>query len=135
MNTNNMTIADIIQTNFITGYRAYDVCRNKSDVLKIRAINDQMFDINSHSNIYYNEESVNGQKIPYIYGDINSFINFPNIIKYPTYSICAITKYIGDDDNKKNNILSITNVADKITTIGHSNKWAGTIEYSNSSDT
>jgi len=132
---NNMTVADIIQTDFITGYRAYDVCRNKSDVLKIRAINDPMFDINSHSNIYYNEESVNGEKIPYIYGDINSFINFPNIIKYPKYTICAITRYIGDDDNKKNNILTITNIADKITTIGHSNKWAGTIEYINSSDT
>jgi len=132
---NNMTIADIIQTDFITGYRAYDVCRNKSDVLKIRAINDQMFDINSHSNVYYNEESVNGQKIPYIYGDINSFINFPNIIKYPKYTICAITRYNGDDNNKKNNILSITNIANKISTIGHTNNWAGTVEYVNSSET
>lgn len=135
MNINNMTLADIIQTEFITGYRAYDVCHNKSDVLKIRAINDPMFDIISHSNIYYNEESVNGQKIPYIYGDINSFINFPNIIKFPKYTICAITRYNGDDNNKKNNILSITNPANKITSIGHNNKWAGTIEYVNSSDT
>jgi hypothetical protein len=129
----NYTLADIIQTDFITGYRAYDVCHNKSEVLKIRAINDQMFDIKSHSNILYDEENVNGQKIPYIYGDINSFINFPNIIKYPKYTICAITKYYGNDENKKNNILTITNIANKITTIGHNNKWAGTVEYVNSS--
>jgi hypothetical protein len=129
----NYKLADIIQTDFITGYRAYDVCHNKSEVLKIRAINDQNFDIKSHSNILYDEENVNGQKIPYIYGDINSFINFPNIIKYPKYTICAITKYYGNDDDKKNNILSITNIANKITTIGHNNKWAGIVEYVNSS--
>ena len=135
MNINNMSIADIIKTDFITGYRAYDVCHNKSDVRKIRAINDPMFDIMTHSNVYYNEESVNGQKIPYIYGDINSFINFPNIIKYPKYTICSITKYIGDDNNKKNNILNITNIANKTSSIGHNNQWAGVVEYVNASET
>ena len=129
----NYILADIIQTDFITGYRAYDVCHNKSEVLKIRAINDQIFDVKNHSNILYGEENVNGQKLPYIYGDINSFINFPNIIKYQQYTICAITRYNGVDDSKKNNILSITNMANKITTIGHNNKWAGTVEYVNSS--
>jgi hypothetical protein len=133
MTTNNYSLSDIIQTDFVTGYRAYDVCHNKSDVLKIRAINDQIYDINSHSNIYYNEENVNGQKIPYIYGDINSYINFPDIIKYTKWTICAITRYNGDDINKKNDILTITNMNDKITSIGHHNKWAGTIEYNNSS--
>ena len=129
----NYKLADIIQTDFITGYRAYDTCRNKSSVLKIRAINDQMFDVNAHSNVLYNEENIDGQKLPYIYGDINSFINFPNIIKFPKYTICAITRYNGDDINKKNNVLSITNIANKITTIGHNNNWAGAVEYVNSS--
>jgi hypothetical protein len=129
----NYTLADIINTDFITGYRAYDVCHNKSDVIKIRSINDPTLDIISHSNVFYNEESVNGQKIPYIYGDINSFINFPDIIKYTKYTICAITKYIGNDINKKNNILNIKNISNKITSIGHQNNWAGIIEYKNSS--
>jgi len=132
----NYTLANIIQTDFITAYRAYDVCRNKNNVLKIRAINDQMFDVKTHSNVFYNEENIDGQKLPYIYGDINSFINFPNIIKFQKYTICAITRYNGDDINKKNNILSITNkLANKITTIGHNNNWAGTVEYVNASTT
>ena len=130
---NNYTLSDIVQTDFLTGYRAYDVCHNKSDVLKIRSINDPSFDINSHSNVFYNEESVNGQKIPYIYGDINSFINFPDIIKYTNYTICSITKYIGSDVNKKKNILSIKNINDKITSVGHQNNWAGIIDYNNNS--
>ena len=126
-------LADIVQNNFLTGYRAYDVCRLKSKVTKLRAINDITYDITSLDNIYYNEESVEGQKIPYIYGDINSYINFPNIIKYTKYTICAITRYNGDDTTKKNNVLTITNSNDKTTSIGHNNNWAGIIEYTNSS--
>jgi hypothetical protein len=135
MSSINNSIADIIQTNFITGYRAYDVCHNKSDVVKIRAINDVAFDINSTNmdKIYYNEETINGQKIPYIYGNIDSFINFPNIITSPNYSICAITRYNGDNTNNKNKILTIQNINNKISSIGHNNRWAGIVEYTNSS--
>ena len=133
MTANNYSLSDIIQTDFVTGYRAYDVCHNNSNVLKIRGINDPVYDVSSHSNIFYNEDNVNGQKIPYIYGDINSYINFPNIIKYTKWTICAITKYNSDDINKNNNILTITNINDKTSSIGHHNKWAGTIEYNNSS--
>jgi hypothetical protein len=133
MNILNNTLSDIVQKDFLTGYRAYDVCRKKSNVIKIRAINDPTYDIISQNNVYYNEESVNGQKIPYIYGDINSFITFPDIITYTKYTICAITKYNGDDINKKNNVLTITNINDKITSIGHNNNWAGIIDYNNSS--
>ena len=129
----NYTLSDITQQDFLTGYRAYDVCRNKSDVLKIRSINDQKYDVISHKNVLYNEESVNGQKIPYIYGDINSFINFPDIVKYTKYTICAISKYNGIDTNKRNNILSIKNINDKITAVGHKNNWSGIIEYINNS--
>jgi hypothetical protein len=128
------TLSDIVQNKFLTGYRAYDVCRLKSNVNKIRAINDNSYDITSLNNVYYNEESVNGQKIPYIYGDINSYINFPDIITYTKYTICTITRYNGDDNAKKNNILTITNnINDRKTSIGHNNNWAGIIEYNNSS--
>ena len=127
------TLSDIVQNNFLTGYRAYDACRIKNKVSKIRAINNTSYDITSLNNVYYNEESVNGQKIPYIYGDINSYINFPDIITYTKYTICAITKYNSDDNAKKNNILTITNINDKKTSIGHNNNWAGIIEYNNSS--
>jgi hypothetical protein len=128
----NYSLANVIETNFLTGYRAYDVCRNNNDVLKIRSINDQSLDVITHKNVFYNEESINGQKIPYIYGDINSFIDFPDIIKYTKYTICTITKYYGNDINKKNNILNIKNISDKITHIGHHNNWAGIIKYTNS---
>ena len=127
------TLSDIVQNNFLTGYRAYDACRIKNKVSKIRAINNPSYDITSINNVYYNEESVNGQKIPYIYGDINSYINFPDIITYTKYTICVITKYNSDDNAKKNNILTITNINDKKTSIGHNNNWAGIIEYNNSS--
>ena len=133
MNYLTNTLADIVQSDFLTGYRAYDVCRIKSKVKKIRAINDNSYDITSLNNVYYNEESVNGQKIPYIYGDINSYINFPDIITYTKYTICAITRYNGEDNTKKNNILTITNINDKKTSIGHNNNWAGIIDYNNSS--
>jgi len=127
------TLSDIVKNNFLTGYRAYDACRIKNKVSKIRAINDHSYDITSLNNVYYSEESVKGQKIPYIYGDINSYINFPDIITYTKYTICAITRYNGDDNAKKNNILTITNINDKKTSIGHNNNWAGIIEYNNSS--
>lgn len=127
------TLSDIVKNNFLTGYRAYDACRIKNKVSKIRAINNTIYDITSLNNVYYNEESVNGQKIPYIYGDINSYINFPDIITYTKYTICAITKYTSDDNTKKNNILTITNINDRKTSIGHNNNWAGIIEYNNSS--
>jgi hypothetical protein len=133
MTTNNYSLSDIIQTDFLTGYRAYDVCHNVSNVLKIRAINDPIYDINSHSNVFYNEENVNGQKIPYIYGDINSYINFPDIIKYTKWTICSITRYNNSAINKRNDILTITNMNNKISSIGHHNNWAGIVEYNNSS--
>ena len=134
MNILNNKLSDIVEKDFITGYRAYDVCRKRNSVLQIRAINDPIYEVTKHNNVYYNEESINGQKIPYIYGDINSFIEFPNIITYNNkYSICAITRYNGDDITKKNNILTITNINKLITSIGHNNNWAGIIDYNNSS--
>ena len=132
----NISLADIIQTNFITGYRAYDVCHNKNNVVKIRAINNENFDISGSNlnKIYYDEESVNGQKIPYIYGDINSFVKFQNILKLPKYSICVISKYTGSDITKKNKILTLENdINNRLTAIGHNNRWAGIVEYSNAS--
>ena len=57
-------------SNFITGFRAFDVCRVKNVVTKIRAINSENFDINNSNfaNVLYNEQPVNNKKIPYIYG-------------------------------------------------------------------
>ncbi len=136
LNSINSSIADIIQTNFITGYRAYDVCHNKSSVVKIRAINNEKFDISGTNlnKIYYNEDTINGQKIPYIYGDINSFVKFQDILKLPKYSICVISKYNGTDITKKNKILTLeNNINNKLTSIGHNNRWAGIVEYNNAS--
>jgi hypothetical protein len=119
-------------TNFITGFRAFDVCRNKTIVSKIRAINNQNYDIdnNNFNNVFYNEDVVNRKTIPYIHGNIDSFINFPDIIKYPRYSICLISKYNG---NNNNTVVNIVNPNNKVSSFGHNNKIAGVVEYSNSS--
>ena len=137
MNINNLLLDDIISSNFTTAYRAYDVCHNINNVLKIRAINNPNYDITmtDFKNVFYNEESVCGQKIPFIYGNNNSFIKFPNIISSQTYTICCITKYIGSETKFQNKILNIVNSDNKITSIGHNNKWAGIIEYANKSGT
>ncbi len=117
--------------NFIYGIRAFDVCRNKSQVSKIRSINNQDYDITSFNNVLYNEENINnGKVIPYIYGGINSYINFPDIIKFPRYTICVISKYNGTNNNT---ILNILNPNNKITSIGHYNNIAGIVNYVNSS--
>lgn len=128
----NLLLNDLISSNFTTAYRAYDVCHNINNVLKIRSINNPNYDISmpNFKNVYYNEESVCGQKIPFIYGNYDSYINFPNIVSSSSYTICAITKYIGTDVKYQNKILNILNSDNKITSIGHS-KWAGVIEYTN----
>lgn len=128
----NNSLIDIINYNFITGYRAIDCCRIKNKVVKIRAINNDKYDIlpENFENVLYNEVIVNGKSLPYISGDINSYIKFPNIIKSTKYTICTISKYNG---NNKNKIITIQNPNNKISSIGHSNGWAGFIEFVNSS--
>lgn len=118
-------------SNFITGYRAFDVCRLKNQVNKIRSINNSLYDIDNTniSNILFNQEYVNGKIIPYIYGNVNSYIQFPDIIKYPKYTICAVSKYNG---NSKNKIINILNPNNKISSFGHNNGIGGIIEFSNS---
>ena len=83
----NNTLIDIINNNFITGYRAIDTCRIKNKVVKIRAVNNDKYDIlpENFENVLYNEIIVNGKILPYISGDINSYIKFPNIIKSTKY--------------------------------------------------
>lgn len=137
MNINNLLLDDIISSNFITAYRAYDVCHNINNVLKIRSINNPNYDItmSNFKNVYYNEESVCGQIIPFIYGNNDSFIQFPNIIPTQSYTICCITKYIGSETKFQNKILNIINSDKQISSIGHTNKWAGIIEYANKSTT
>ena len=129
----NKSLIDIVNTNFITGFRAVDTCRIKNKIVKIRSINDNKYDIlpENFENVLYNEEIVNGKIIPYIYGNINSYIIFPNIIKSTKYTICTISKYIGNENNNK--IITIQNLNNKISSIGHSNGWAGIIELINSS--
>ena len=59
--TNKYTFADIINDNFLTGFRAYDVCRNIDKVYNIRSINNAKYDINIAKDnlILYNEELIN----------------------------------------------------------------------------
>jgi len=118
--------------NFITGFRAFDVCRTKNQVSKIRAINDPMYDIDNtnFSNVLYNEDVVNRKIIPYIYGNINSYINFPDIIKLTRYSICLISKYNGNNNNTVVNIVNPNNI---ISSLGHNDKTAGIVQFANSS--
>lgn len=127
----NYSLKELISNNFITGFRASDCCRIKNKVIKIRAVNNNTYDIlpENFENVYYDEFKSNGKIIPYIYGDINSYIKFPNIIKSTKYTICCISKYNGIYKNK---ILTIKNPNDKISSIGHS-YWAGIIELVNSS--
>ena len=130
---NNQNLSDIIALpNFITAYRAYDVCHNINNVLKIRSINNLNYDINIPNlrNVYYYEDTFNGQKIPFIYGDNNSFINFPNLITNTSYTICSITKYIGTNKNLQKSILTYSNNTSNIS-IGHYNKWSGIIYNTN----
>jgi|LakMenEpi03Aug12_release.lakeMendotaPanAssembly.Ray.scaffolds.fasta_scaffold23533_9 hypothetical protein len=128
----NNSLKDIISNNFITGFRAVDSCRIRNKVVKIRAINNDKYDIlpENFENVLYNESIINGKLIPYIYGDINSYIKFPNIIKSNKYTICTISKYNGSNSNK---IITIQNPNNKISSIGHSSGWAGIIEFINSS--
>lgn len=122
---------------FITGFRAFDVCRNKNIVSKIRSINDINYDIDNtnFSNVFYQEDVVNRKTIPYIYGNVDSFINFPNIIKYPRYSICVISKYNGNGNGNNGTILNIVNPNNIISSFGHNNKTAGIVQFNNSSIT
>jgi hypothetical protein len=119
-------------SNFITGYRAFDVCRLKNQVSKIRSINNPAYDIDNTNinNVLFNQDYVNGKILPYIYGGVNSFINFPDIIKYPKYTICTISKYNGSNKNK---ILNIVNPNNKISSFGHNNGIGGIVEFANSS--
>jgi hypothetical protein len=128
----NNSLTDIISNNFITGFRAIDCCRIKNKVVKIRSINNEKYDIlpEKFENIFYNETNINGKVIPYIYGDINSYLKFPNIIKSTKYTICTISKYNGTNKNK---IITIQNPNNKISSLGHSNGWGGIIEFVNSS--
>jgi len=129
---NNQLLSDIISSpNFITAYRAYDVCHNINNVLKVRSITNSVYDLNMPNikNVYYFEDTINGQKIPFIYGDNNSLINFPNIITTSSYTICSITKYIGTNKDLQNSILTYSN-DNKSISIGHYNKWSG-IVYNN----
>lgn len=128
----NNSLKEIINNNFITGFRAIDSCRIKNKVVKIRAINNTQYDIlpENFENVLYNESVINGKVIPYLYGDINSYIKFPNIIKSNKYTICTISKYNGNNSNK---IITIQNPNNKISSLGHSNNWAGIIEFVNSS--
>lgn len=135
--TNKYSIPDIVNDNFITGYRAYDVCRNIDKVYSIRSINNSKYDINisniNSNPILYNEENTSlNQKIPYIYGTIHSYINFDFLLEdKKEYTLCALTRYNG---NNKNNILNIINNDNNITTIGHTDDWAGIVYYNNSNN-
>jgi hypothetical protein len=138
--SNNYNFADIVNNDFITGYTAYDVCRNGGKVFNIRSINNEKYDINVSNDInnliYYNEELVNNQKIPYIYGSaFFSSINFGELLYDKSeYTICALTRYNGSTDEFKKNILNIENKYNVISSIGHANKWGGIIDYQNSTD-
>lgn len=131
---NNFDITNIIKDNFITGYRAYDVCRNIDKVYTIRSINNSKYDINipNINPILYNEQNGGfNQKIPYIYGSIHSSINFGSILENKTeFSICILSKYNG---NNKYNILTINN-KNNITAIGHTDNWSGIVYYKNSTE-
>ena len=129
---NSQLLSDVISTsNFVTAYRAYDVCHDINNVVKIRSINNSNYDLNipDFRNVYYYEDIINGQKIPFIYGDNNSFINFPNIINNSSFTICSITKYIGTNKNLQNSILTYSNSSSSIS-IGQYNRWSG-IVYNN----
>lgn len=129
---NNSLINIINNNNFITGFRATDTCRIKNKVVNIRSINNPKYDIlpENFNNVSYNEDIINNKILPYIYGDINSYINFPNIIKNIKYTICCISRYNNIYNNK---ILTIENPNNKISAIGHSDTWSGIIEFNNSS--
>jgi len=118
-------------SNFITGYRAFDVCRLKNQVTKIRSINNVSYDVNNNNinNVFFNQDYVNGQIIPYIYGGLNSFIDFPDIIRFPRYTICSVSRYNG---NNKNKIINIVNPNNKISSFGHNNGISGVIDFQNS---
>lgn len=129
----NNSLINIINNNyFITGYRAIDTCRIKNKVVNIRSINNPKYDIlpENFNNILYNEDINNNKILPYIYGDINSYIKFPDIIKNIKYTICCISRYNNLHANK---ILTIENPNNKISAIGHSDKWSGIVEFNNSS--
>jgi hypothetical protein len=115
---------------FITGYRAFDVCRLNNRVTKIRSINNPAFDIDNINNVLFNQDYVNGKIIPYIYGGINSYIQFPKIMEYPKYTICTISKYNG---NNKNKIINVVNPIGKISSFGHNNGVGGVVEFENAS--
>ncbi len=90
----NNSLIEIVGNNFFTGFRAVDSCRIKNKVVKIRSINNDKYDIlpENFENVYYNESISNGKAIPYIYGSINSYIKFPDIIRSNKYTICSISK-------------------------------------------
>jgi hypothetical protein len=132
---NNQILSDIISSpDFVTAYRAYDVCHNINNVLKIRSINNTNYDLNipDIKNVYYFEDTINGQKIPFIYGDNDSIVNFPNLITNSSYTICTITKYLGINQNLQNSILTYSNNTNSIS-IGQYNKWSGIVYNSDTS--
>jgi hypothetical protein len=128
----NNSLKEIVGNNFLTGFRAIDSCRIKNKVVKLRSINNAKYDIlpENFENVYYNESTSNGKVIPYIYGNINSYIKFPDIIKSNKYTICSITKYNGKNSNR---IITIENLNEAISSIGHTNGFAGIYEFVNSS--
>jgi len=128
----NNSLIEIVGNNFFTGFRAVDSCRIKNKVVKIRSINNDKYDIlpENFENVYYNESISNGKAIPYIYGSINSYIKFPDIIRSNKYTICSISKYNGKATNK---IITIENLNDEISSLGHANGFAGIYEFVNSS--
>lgn len=131
------SIPDIVKDNFITGYRAYDVCRNNDKVYGIRSINNSKYDINisniNKNPILYNEETTSfNQKIPYIYGTIHSYIDFESLLENKKeYTLCALTKYNGAN---RHYILNVINKTDNLTAFGHINDWAGIVYYNNNSN-
>jgi hypothetical protein len=61
---------------------------------------------NIKSNMIINVKYDNSSSIPYIYGDKNSFIFFPENSINSNFTICSITKYTSTDPNNNNKIFN-----------------------------
>jgi hypothetical protein len=74
----------------------------------------------------------NASSIPFIYGDKNSFIKFPDNSINTNFTICAITKYTSTNENNNNMILqSIDNNDNNLFYHGHYKNKSGVISYNN----
>jgi hypothetical protein len=70
--------------------------------------------------------------IPFLYGDKNSYIIFPDKSINSDFTICAITKYMPSNDNDNNMILqSIDNAENNLFYHGHYKNKKGVITYNN----